>query len=53
MSPEDVAVAQRIINRHHERFGPPPATDHASMVRWLTQRSSRNTWKSGDIELAR
>ncbi len=38
MSPEDVAVAQRIIERHYQRFGPPPAEDDDSIVRWLACR---------------
>ena len=38
MSDEDRRIAQRIINRHYQRFGPPPADDHASIVRWLTNR---------------
>ena len=39
MSAEDVAVAQRIIEPHYQRFGPPPAEDDASIVRWLASRS--------------
>ncbi len=39
MSPEDMAIAQRIIERHYKRFGPPPAEDDASIVRWLASRS--------------
>ncbi len=39
MSAEDRRIAQRIVDRHYERFGPPPANDHASIVRWLVDRS--------------
>ncbi len=38
MSEEDVRIAQRIVDRHYERFGPPPADDHSSIVRWLADR---------------
>ena len=38
MSDEDRRIAQRIIARHFQRFGPPPAEDPASIVRWLTNR---------------
>ncbi len=38
MSPEEMRIAQRIIDRHRERFGPPPAEDHDSIVRWLACR---------------
>ncbi len=38
MTDEDRRIAQRIIARHFERFGPPPGEDHKSIVRWLTNR---------------
>ncbi len=38
ISDEDRRIAQRIIDRHYQRFGPPPADDHASIVRWLADR---------------
>ncbi len=38
MSDEDRRIAQRIIARHFQRFGPPPGEDHASIVRWLASR---------------
>ena len=39
MSAEDVLIAQRIIERHYQQFGPPPAEEHESMVTWLARRS--------------
>ena len=38
MTDEDRRIAQRIIARHFERFGPPPGEDDASIVRWLASR---------------
>ncbi len=38
MTDEDRRIAQRIIARHFERFGPPPGEDDASIVRWLANR---------------
>ncbi len=38
MTDEDRRIAQRIIDRHFQRFGPPPGEDHASIVRWLANR---------------
>ena len=38
MTDEDRRIAQRIIARHFQRFGPPPGEDHASIVRWLANR---------------
>ncbi len=38
MTDEDRRIAQRIIARHFQRFGPPPDEDHESIVRWLTNR---------------
>ncbi len=38
MTEEDRRIAQRIIARHFERFGPPPGEDHESIVRWLANR---------------
>ena len=38
MTDEDRMIAQRIIARHFQRFGPPPGNDHASIVRWLANR---------------
>ncbi len=42
MTDEDRRIAQRIIARHFQRFGPPPREDHASIVRWLANR--RGIW---------
>ncbi len=38
MTDEDRRIAQRIIDRHYQQFGPPPGADHESIVRWLTNR---------------
>ncbi len=38
MTDEDRRIAQRIIDRHFQRFGPPPGEDDASIVRWLANR---------------
>ncbi len=38
MTDEDRRIAQRIIARHFQRFGPPSGEDHESIVRWLTNR---------------
>ncbi len=38
MTDEDRRIAQRIIARHFQRFGPPPGEDRESIVRWLANR---------------